>query len=139
MRRIFLLIFCFAFLVSCGEEDIVQYEYRSTTMMGKTIVTVTKDSVITTFNGRGTPTRAARATQPAEWSALFKSLEGVDLAAISTLEAPTNKRATDAAPFGTLVVTTKDSAYTSATFDGKNPHEMLAPLMNEMVKVWEKK
>jgi hypothetical protein len=125
-------------MISCVEENIVQYEYRSTTMMGKTIVTIRQDSVVTTFNGRGTPTRTARATEASEWTALYKSLEGVDLDQVANLEAPTDKRSTDAAPFGVLVVTTVDSVYTSATFDGKNPHEMLMPLMNEVVKIWEK-
>jgi len=139
MRIIFFAFISIGLLFSCSEEDIVQYQYTSTTMMGKTVVTVRQDSVITTFNGRGTPTRTARATEVSEWSSLFKSLEGVELSEISTLEAPTNKRATDAAPFGTIIITTKDSVFTSSTFDGKNPHEMLMPLMNELVKVWERK
>jgi hypothetical protein len=138
MRKLIHLIIFFGLLASCGEENIVQYEYRSTTMMGKTVVTIRQDSVITTFNGRGTPTRTARATEASEWSALYQSLKGVELDKVASLEAPTDKRSTDAAPFGTLVVTTVDSVYTSATFDGKNPHEMLMPLMNEVIKIWEK-
>src|SRR5687768_16160887 len=139
MKNMLFILMLNVLLVSCGEDDIVKYEYFSTTMMGKTIVTIRPDSVITTFNGRGTPTRTARATDASEWTALYKSLEGVDLDQIGTLEAPSDKRSTDAAPFGKIIVTTKDSVYISALFDGKNPHEMLMPLMNEIVKVWEKK
>lgn len=125
-------------LISCKELDIVKFEYMSTTMMGKTVVSITQDSVVTSFNGRGEPTRKARATQSSEWMALAKAMEGVELEKIASLESPTNKRATDAAPYGTIIIHTKDSTYTSAGFDGKNPHEMLMPLMNEIVKIWEK-
>ena len=139
MRFLISILVVAAVTVSCKELDVVQYEYRSTTMMGKTIVTITQDSVVTTFNGRGDATRTARVTEPAEWVNLAKSLENVEFGKIASLESPTNKRATDAAPFGTIVITTKDSVYTSASFDGKNPHEMLQPLMQEIVKIWEKK
>jgi hypothetical protein len=139
MRLLIAMLILSAFTVACKELDVVQYEYRSTTMMGKTTVIITADSVITSVNGRGEPTRTARATETSEWTSLAASLKDVDFSKIATLESPTNKRATDAAPFGTIVISTKDSVYTSATFDGKNPHEMLQPLMKEIVKVWEKK
>lgn len=106
-------------------------------MMGKTVVTVTQDSVVTTFNGRGNPTRTARATQNSEWMALVNSVKDIDLTKISELESPTNKRATDGAAFGKLTVTTKETTYTSSDFDGKNPNQILMPLMNEIVKIWE--
>ena len=138
MRTMILITVLTALLVSCEETDVVQYEYISSTMMGRTVVTITQDSVVTTFNGRGEPTRNARKTEASEWSALFKSLAEGDLNKMPTVESPTNGRATDRSPYGTLIITTKDSAYTSASFDGKNPHEMLMPLMNEVVKIWEK-
>jgi len=108
-------------------------------MMGKTTVSITKDSVITSFNGRGEAKLDVRKTTESEWVDLMKSLAEVDLNKIASLESPTNKRATDAAPYGTIEITTKDSVYTSASFDGKNPHEMLMPVMNEIVEIWEKK
>lgn len=126
-------------ILSCKEMDVVKVEYRSTTMMGKTTVAITQDSVITSFNGRGDSKREARNISQSEWAALVSSLVDIDLNKIATLESPTNKRATDAAPYGTIEITTKDSVYTSASFDGKNPHEMLMPLMNEIIKIWEKK
>ena len=137
MKATLILILFSTLLFSCEETDILQFDYQSTTMMGKTVVTVTQDSVVTSFNGRGTPTRTARPTQKSEWLALVNSVKDVDLTKISELESPTNKRATDAAAFGKLTVTTKETTYTSSDFDGKNPHEILMPLMNEIVKIWE--
>ncbi len=139
MKSALFILILSTVLISCNELDVIKYEYRSTTMMGKTSVIITADSVVTTFNGRGEPTRTARATEPSEWAGLANSIKEVDLGKIATLEAPTNKRATDAAPYGTLIISTKDSVYTSASFDGKNPHAMLQPLMQEIVKIWEKK
>jgi len=139
MKKILFFGVCVLTLLSCKELNFTKVEYRSTTMMGKTLVEITQDSVVVSFNGRGEPTRTARKTDSSEWMNLASAMEGVDLNKIATLEAPTNKRATDAAPYGTIIITTKDSSYTSASFDGKNPHEMLMPLMNEIVKIWEKK
>ena len=139
MRFMIFLTIVVLLTVSCKELNFTKVEYRSTTMMGKTSVEITADSVVISFNGRGEPTRSSRSTESSEWMSLGKAMEGVDLNKIATLEAPSNKRATDAAPYGTIFITTKDSTYTSASFDGKNPHEMLMPLMNEIVKIWEKK
>lgn len=136
--RLFFVLTLAVVMMGCKELDIVRYEYRSVTMMGKTIVSITQDSVVVSFNGRGEPSRIARTTQSSEWAALANSLQQVELNKISSLESPTNKRATDAAPFGTIEITTKDSVYTSASFDGKDPHDMLQPLMDEIVKIWEK-
>jgi len=137
MHMLLSIILFSTILFSCEETDIIQFDYQSTTMMGKTIITVRQDSVITSFNGRGTPTRTARPTQKSEWLALVNSVKDIDFTKIADLESPTNKRATDAAPFGTLIVTTKETVFTSSAFDGKNPHEMLMPLMNEIVKISE--
>lgn len=139
MKKILFFGVCVLTMLSCKELNFTKVEYRSTTMMGKTLVEITQDSVVVSFTGRGEPTRTARKTDSSEWMNLASALEGVDLNKIATLEAPTNKRATDAAPYGTIIISTKDSTYTSASFDGKNPHEMLMPLMNEIVKIWEKK
>lgn len=139
MKQLVYLIAVVFMGVSCKELDIVQYEYQSTTMMGRTVIAIRQDSVVTTFNGREGYMRKARATEPSEWMNLANSVKDVELSKISALESPTNKRATDAAPYGTIIITTKDSVYTSASFDGKNPHEMLVPLMNEIVKISEKK
>lgn len=133
------LLFCMtAFaLISCEELEVNQFEYTTTTMMGRTQLLVTQDSVVVDFNGRGEPTHFARATKPQEWTALMLSLKEVDLDKIASLEAPSNKRATDAAPFAYFEFTTKDSTYRSASFDHKNPNSMLMPCMEEILQIQE--
>jgi hypothetical protein len=122
-------------IISCKTTDIAQYQYKATTMLGSRILTVTQDSVISSFAGRTTPTRTARATTPEEWNELKASVAGLKLETIATLESPTNKRATDASPFGSLKLTTKDSTYHSSSFDGYDSHKSLLPLTAVMKKI----
>ena len=136
MKIIVVLLTAFT-LVSCKLIEVSKYEYHTTTMMGRTVLSITQDSVIVTFNGRSAPTRYARATKASEWTAINGSMKDVDLTKVNSLEAPSQLRATDAAPFATFYFETKDSTYKSATFDHKRAHEMLVPLMDEVLKVQE--
>lgn len=115
--------------VSCKTTEIVQYEYSSTTMLGTRKVTVTKDSVIMSYNGRAESNMNTRATTDEEWTKLKESVEGVKLNDLSKLEAPTNKRQTDASPYAMFKLSTKDSTYISPSFDGYEANEKLLPLM----------
>ena len=124
-------------LISCKELEVSKFEYSTSTMMGRTQLIVTQDSVVVDFNGRGEPTHFARATKSEEWAGLMLSLQDVDLDKIADLEAPSNKRSTDASPFAYFAFTTKDSTYTSASFDHKNPHSMLMPSMEQIIKIQE--
>lgn len=134
----YLLILLSAFmLISCKELEIIRYEYSTSTQMGRTVLAVTQDSVTVTFNGRGEPTYWARETKDGEWEALNASMNGVDITKVPTLEAPSNRRATDAAPYAKFNFVGKDSTVTSASFDGGKPHEMLSPLMQEFIKIQE--
>lgn len=136
MKYLF-IIFSAITLMSCRDLDIQKVSYSSSTMMGRTVISVTADSVVTTFNGRGEPTYNSRATKASEWEGILKSLIEVDLNKIAELEAPSNGRMTDASSHAQFIIDTKDSTYTSAPFDGKNPHEMLMPLMKEISSIQE--
>tara|TARA_B110000046_G_C13023527_1_gene412513 strand:+ start:1107 stop:1529 length:423 start_codon:yes stop_codon:yes gene_type:complete len=122
-------------IISCKTTHIVKYEYKSTTMLGSRVITVTQDSVVSNFRGRTSPTRSARATTPEEWTELKASVANLKLDEISDLEAPTNKRATDASPYGSVMLSTKDSTYHSSAFDGYNSNKKLLPLMAVMQKI----
>lgn len=128
-------LFALLLVVSCKTKEIVQYKYTSTTMIGSKTLTVTKDSVTTEFNSRGKKSYEARATLAGEWEELKAASAKVDLNKLSELEAPTNRRQSDAAPFGTLFLSTKDSTYNSNSFDGYNAHESLLPLMGVIEKI----
>ncbi|MGB1104599.1 MAG: hypothetical protein ACPG21_13365 [Crocinitomicaceae bacterium] len=133
MKRLLMLFAAIAVLTACNTIEIIQYEYKSTTMLGSRTLTITKDSVISSYSGRMEANRQARKTTPEEWEALKNSAKTIKLEEIRDLKSPTNKRATDAAPFGKVLLTTADSTYRSASFDGFDSHEMLKPLM-EVIK-----
>ena len=139
MKKILSLAVIGLLMTACIESSVEKVEYRSTTMMGKTMVTITEDSVVTEFTGRGEPFRNVRSTGAAEWPDLLKLLSEIELKDIPTYEAPTNKRGTDAAPFGTLFVHTKDSVYKSKTFDGYDSHDALQPVMDHIEKMANRK
>ncbi|NOQ72757.1 MAG: hypothetical protein GQ574_12175 [Crocinitomix sp.] len=122
-------------IISCKTTDVIQYEYKATTMLGSRILTVTQDSVISSFSGRTKATRTARATTSEEWTELKASVANLKLETISDLESPTNRRATDASPYGSVKLTTKDSTYHSSAFDGYNAHKTLLPLTAVMEKI----
>lgn len=119
---------------SCVPE-ILKVEYQSTTMMGKTVISATPDSVIVSFNGRGEPKRDARATEEGEWDLIMAQLESVDLKTMADLVAPSEKRFTDAAPYAKFMIHTKDSVYSSCAFDGGNPPAELKTLESTIKKV----
>lgn len=133
MKRLLMVFAAIAVLTACNTKEIIQYEYKSTTMLGSRTLTITKDSVISSYFGRMEANRQARKTTPEEWEALKNSAKTIKLEEIRDLKSPTNKRATDAAPFGKVMLTTADSTYRSASFDGFDSHEMLKPLM-EVIK-----
>lgn len=134
----YLIIFLAAIsLSSCKDLDIKKVEYHTSTMMGKTILSVTQDSVIVTFNGRGEPTYFARTTKDSEWTGVLKSVIDLDLDKIADLEAPSNRRATDVVAHAKFIVVGKDKSYTSGTFDAKNPNAVLMPLMDEITQIEE--
>ena len=134
MKKLSILFLALA-IISCKDLDVQKVSYTTTTMMGRTVMSVSPDSVIVTFNGRGEPTYFARETKSSEWEGIMNSLKEVDLKKIADLLAPSNSRTTDAAPYAQFDVYTKDSTFTSASFDGKNPNEVLMPLMEEILKI----
>lgn len=133
MTRFIMAFSALMILTACNTKEIIRYEYKSTTMLGSRTLTITKDSVISSYSGRIESNRQARKTTAQEWEALKTSANGIKLEEIRDLKSPTNRRATDAAPFGKVMLTTADSTYRSASFDGYESHEMLKPLM-EVIK-----
>lgn len=122
-------------LVGCKTVEVVSYQYRSSTMLGTRTVDISKDSVVTMFTGRTEDKRTSRVTTAQEWEELQTGVKTVKLEEIANLPSPTNGRQTDAAPYGMLTISTKDSTFQSASFDGFNAHQSLAPLMGTIQKI----
>jgi hypothetical protein len=133
--RILLLAIATITLMSCQDLDIVKYEYQTSTMMGRTVLSVTQDSVVVTFSGRGEPTYYGRAVKPSEWKAVNASMKKVDLTEVPFLKAPSNARATDRVAYAKFTFIGEKTSTTSSDFDANKPHDMLMPLMKEIQKI----
>ena len=117
-------------LIGCkSSQEIIEYGYSQSNMMGRMTITVTKDSIVKSFVGRGNPSRNAFVTSEQTWADLNKAMENVELKNLGNLQSPTNKRQTDQAPYGKLYFTTKDSTFRSMDFDGTDSHEDLKDVM----------
>ena len=136
MRYLIILLLGLTF-ISCKDLEILKYEYHTSTQMGRTILSVTKDSVVVTFNGRGEPVYWAREIEENEWDSVVASMKDVQLDQVSNLKSPSNDRATDRVPIAKFSFVGKDSTLTSSSFDAGNPHEMLSPLMLVFKKIEE--
>lgn len=63
------------------------------------------------------------------WKKLLASLKNISLPEISSLAAPSMKRAVDAARTSTITITTNKGESYAHTFDDEDPNERLRPLM----------
>ncbi len=133
--KFFIPIFALFIIASCKTSNVIQYEYKSTTQLGAQTTIVTADSLITQFNGRIGSKREARAITAQEWKAIGSSISEVDLKTLAEMKSPSDKRATDAAPYGSVKLITKDSTYASQSFDGYHSPEALLPLMGMIQKL----
>ena len=119
-------------------EKPVRIEFNSGTRMYREQFIFTPDSVITVkedFRKNDHANHTRRKTSPSEWRALVESLKEVSLPAVSTLESPTMKRASDAAAIGTIIITTGDGKSYTHEFDDENPHQTFKPLMKQIKKI----
>jgi hypothetical protein len=74
-----------------------------------------------------------------EIQAIQKELKKIELAKISTLEAPSEKRFYDAAPIAYLEVIEKNTSYKTTEFDGGFPPTYIEKLVNTILTIAEKK
>ena len=68
----------------------------------------------------------------AEWNALVAAFQKIDLEAIPTLKAPTEKRFYDGAAIAKLKVTFQGKTYESTEFDHGTPPAAIASLVNQI-------
>lgn len=67
---------------------------------------------------------------PAEWQAVSKLAENLDLSKISDLQSPTTGRHSDRAMAASIIITSNGKEYTSSSFDAGHPPKELEALYN---------
>jgi hypothetical protein len=135
MKKILWMTVIFAGLVSCSASKIIGYSYTEGGMMGSVKTTITADSLSFLKYSRGEKSYEAYMSNADEWATVHKMGKHIDYKHMDTLKAPSMGRATDAAPFAHFEVITKDSVYTSASFDGGKPPASLAAIVLQMSQI----
>ncbi|HEY3430838.1 MAG TPA: hypothetical protein VGK39_09190 [Cyclobacteriaceae bacterium] len=110
-------------------NDIVKIEFSSLTRGHSRNIIFTKDSVISSVEGREASPKKEKRLNAEEWQRLVGSLKNLALNEITDLQSPTMKRAYDGAMHSTIVIATSDRETFSHSFDDEDPHEKLKPLM----------
>ncbi|WP_434037399.1 hypothetical protein [Formosa sp. 4Alg 33] len=70
-----------------------------------------------------------------EWDILMQKLEAVNLNTLSSLEAPSMKRAYDGAAAARLEITEADLKYSTSEFDHNNPNTKIEPLVDYILSL----
>jgi hypothetical protein len=146
MRKFLLhTVFIFGFaiaLLSCSkslaQHEISRIEYTSDTRGFHRQLILTPDSLTSVtedFRASENPVIVRRAISRDEWTSLLSALGGIKPEEIQQLKSPGDKRAYDAAPQGSITITTKDSNSFSHGFDDPDPNEKLKPLIKQLLKL----
>jgi hypothetical protein len=140
-RVIIYILFLLILMSQCMGQtsgSIVRVEYNSGTRTFRQQVIATPDSLISIeedFRIHLKPVIKGRALSDEEWNALTGKLGRVQLSEIDELKSPTNRRTVDAAAHGSLIITTSDKKSFTHGFDDQEPHEILQPLLTELLKL----
>ncbi|AOW08661.1 hypothetical protein [Flavobacterium gilvum] len=99
-------------------------------------IVVENKTVFVTNTRNGKP--VSNSLTDAQWNALIKEFQKVNLEEIPSLKAPTKKRFHDGAAMANLKITYKGKNYESQTFDNGFPPEKIKNLVNKILSFSKK-
>lgn len=112
----------------------VEYTANSRRLYNNIVVENKTVSVTETRGGKPVSTSLT----DAQWNALIKEFQKVNLEEIPNLKAPTQKRFHDGAAMANLKITYKEKTYESQTFDNGTPPEKIKNLVNTILSFSKK-
>ncbi|MFD2822728.1 META domain-containing protein [Lacinutrix iliipiscaria] len=119
-----------------AQEDDYIIEYIAETRGSYKMISV-KNNTVSYSNQRGIePT--SRTCSENEIKAISEQIKSIELDKLSTLEAPSNHRFTDAAAIGKFKITHNGTTYEVPQFDDGNPNIYIAELVKTMTSMMEK-
>ena len=77
----------------------------------------------------------SRILKAVEWKQLLKTTEHLNLHGIPKLKSPSMKRAYDGARHSAIIITAFDNQQYIHRFDDENPHKLLRPLLQSILKL----
>jgi hypothetical protein len=134
----YLLVFCsLSTVATCQSPHTVsRIEFSTLTRGFQKQLFLKPDSLIEIVDGRQEANKVVkRSLNQADWERLVKSLDGIRLEEIPSLQSPTTRRAFDGARHSTIKITIQDGKEFEHTFDDENPHPKLKDLMEAILKV----
>lgn len=115
-----------------SREIVLEYEAMTRGHYRKVVITKTET---VTAESREAGGELKMATAAADWKTLLGLVDGIDLAKVETLRAPSNKNHVDAALAATLKITKGNKVYQSTVFDHGNPPAQLKALIEKMIAI----
>lgn len=143
MKKIAVILFTIMLAVGCSSKKTavanvdqsaskLSFEYEAATRGAYKKVVVTQDSIVT-IQDRNMTDVVSKPITKGDWNKLMAVAESVNLDALSSLKAPSNKNHADAALAANLKVIKDGKTYGSTTFDHGNPPAEIAPLVNKII------
>lgn len=114
----------------------ITIEYEATSR-GFYLATIVTQEIIKTTNDRTRKETASKACSREAWERIENLLKTIEIKNMDTLEAPSGKRLFDGAAHAQLKIITKDTIYTSASFDHGVPPKEIEPLVNHILSLSE--
>ncbi|MEJ5102437.1 hypothetical protein [Chryseobacterium sp. MYb328] len=114
--------------INTQQAKIEKIELTERTRGFHTIITLTPQSKITSFNGEENKSSLSSS----EWKSISQQAAAIDLSKISALQAPTTGRYSDQAMIANLMITSNGTTYTSSDFDSGNPPKELEALYQKI-------
>lgn len=129
MRIFIFVLLLFSFSKGISQKyNVIEFEYIASTRGVLNQVIIKKDSsTIKTLN----QTKIIK-TSPEKWSKLLSLVKIIDLNTLKDLEAPSDKRFSDAALSAHLNIITIAKKYESSDFDHDNPPKEIKKIVNEL-------
>lgn len=103
------------------KETITKVEYQTFTRLGRTAITITKDSAISI----GRTEKKFILMTGDKWKEITGALSAVKLSVVPALPSPTRQREVDGASHCRMTISTKNNTYESQYFDGGRPMKEL--------------
>lgn len=142
MRILILLACCLLLSTQCASKksariealanDTIEFVYKKHTRGFYREYHVRKNNIITYLDYNKT-TSESKKTIPLDWVTCLNLLTPLDLEGISTLQPPSDLRATDRVLHAEVIITINDNTFRSSNFDHGNPPEIIKPLVDHLI------
>lgn len=136
LSLIFLTLFLGKGCDSAEQQDLAGavVEYTANTRGFYYKITIQDKVVQITQDRRGQNKPARKVLTDAEWNDLVAEFKAINLEALPTLKAPTEKRFYDGAAIANLKVTYKEKEYVTTDFDDGFPPAEIEKLVNKITQ-----